>query len=162
RPKVDSFVLDWLLREPLRKVDFFEDVQGNVRIVTSLATELCKTSQTWFRLVAPVAEHVAQELMDSIRVPSLVKRRMLASRLTQMHRREVKGSEVPSVAIPKAEHVCSKCGSPIHGNRKICLSCWKKATPVYFAKGRKMAQSIEHRRKKSDTMRAQQLANREF
>lgn len=66
RPSVDSFVLDWLQREPLKKADFWEDRNGNCRIGSSLAVKLCSTADTWRRLVAPVAEYVASELWRDI------------------------------------------------------------------------------------------------
>jgi CRISPR-associated endonuclease Cas1 len=62
RPKCDAFVLNWLQSEPLRRSDFWEDRNGNCRIASSLAIKLCETSDTWRRLVAPLAEYVAQEL----------------------------------------------------------------------------------------------------
>ncbi len=55
RPKVDAFVLNWLQNEPLRKSDFWEDRNGNCRLVSALAIKLAQTSHTWSKLVAPVA-----------------------------------------------------------------------------------------------------------
>ena len=37
RPRCDAFVLDWLQRESLRKSDFWEDRNGNCRLVSALA-----------------------------------------------------------------------------------------------------------------------------
>src|SRR5439155_15988622 len=93
RPRgVDAFVLNWLQSEPLRRSDFWEDRNGNCRIVSSLAIKLCETSDTWRRLVAPVAEYVTQELWSSISRPtSSLARQGLATRLTQRNKREVKG-----------------------------------------------------------------------
>ncbi len=124
RPKCDAFVLDWLQSEPLCKSDFWEDRNGNCRIGSSLAIKLCETSDTWRRLVAPVAEYVAQELWSSISKPaSPLVRRLIATRLTQRNKREVKGSEVPRVKRPKPEHVCSGCGKAIRLERKHCANC---------------------------------------
>src|SRR5439155_22309295 len=89
RPKVDAFVLNWLQTENLRKADFWEDRNGNCRICTPLVIKLCETADTWRRLVAPVAEFVAQELWDSI--PCSPSTRALATRLTQSTKRTVKG-----------------------------------------------------------------------
>jgi CRISPR-associated protein Cas1 len=44
RPKVDTFVLDWIMREPFRKADFFEDTNGNCRLISALAIKLCETA----------------------------------------------------------------------------------------------------------------------
>src|ERR1035437_6860868 len=124
RPKVDAFVLNWLQSEPLRKSDFWEDRNGNCRIGSSLAIKLCETSDTWRRLVAPVAEHVAQELLSSISRPaSTLARQRIATRLTQRNKREVKGSDVPGVERPAPEHVCSGCGKTIRPERSNCANC---------------------------------------
>ncbi len=126
RPKCDAFVLDWLENEPLRRSDFWEDRNGNCRIGSPLAVRLCGTSDTWRRLVAPVAECVAQEIWSSASKPtspSRVSRQRIATRLTQRSKREVKGSEVPGVKRPKPEHVCSGCGKAIRPERKHCANC---------------------------------------
>jgi CRISPR-associated endonuclease Cas1 len=127
RPRgVDAFVLNWLQREPLRKSDFWEDRNGNCRIGSSLAIKLCETSDTWRRLVAPVAEYVAQVLWSSVakRSPSSESsRRLIATRLTQRTKREVKGSDVPTTKNPKPGHHCTDCGVPIKPRRSHCPSC---------------------------------------
>jgi CRISPR-associated endonuclease Cas1 len=122
---VDAFVLNWLQSEPLRKSDFWEDRNGNCRIASSLAIKLCETSDTWRRLVAPVAEYVAQELWSSTskRTSSSDARQLIATRLTQQNKREVKGSSVPEVRRPKPQHVCGGCGKPIKAERTQCASC---------------------------------------
>jgi CRISPR-associated endonuclease Cas1 len=125
RPRgVDAFVLNWLQSEPLRKSDFWEDRNGNCRIASSLAIKLCETADAWRRLMAPVAEYVAQETWASISRPvSSLARRGLATRLTQQNKREVKGREVPTTKKPKPEHVCSDCGVPIKPRRSHCPNC---------------------------------------
>ena len=117
RPKCDAFVLHWLQSEPLRRSDFWEDRNGNCRIASSLAIKLCETSDTWRRLVAPVAEYVAQEIWSSTSKAiskSKLTRQLIATRLTQRNKRTVKRSNVLEVKQPKPEHVCSGCGKPIN------------------------------------------------
>jgi len=124
RPKVDAFVLNWLQSEPLRKSDFWEDRNGNCRLVSALAIRLSETSDTWRKLVAPVAEHVARELWSSISRPaSTLALRPIATRLTQRTKREVKGSDVPLVKVPKPERVCYGCGKAIQGTSINCAEC---------------------------------------
>ncbi len=123
---VDAFVLNWLQSEPLRRSDFWEDRNGNCRIASSLAIKLCETSETWRKLVAPVAEYVAQALWSSVSNPassSKLAQRLIATRLTQRNKREVKGSNVPEVKQPKPEHVCNGCGKPIWAERNHCANC---------------------------------------
>ena len=126
RPKCDVFLLHWLQSEPLRRSDFWEDRNGNCRIASALAIKLCETSETWRKLVAPVAEYVAQALWSSVSKPassSKLAQRLIATRLTQRNKREVKGSNVPEVKQPKPAHVCSGCGKPIRAERNHCANC---------------------------------------
>src|SRR5207245_9105570 len=136
------------------KSDFFEHRNGNCRIVSSLAIRLCETSDTWRKLVAPVAEYVAQELWASISGPtSRLSHLLLATRLTQRNKREVKGSDVPAVNQPKPEHVCGDCGAPIRSDKKLCSKCAKAVIRVDFRAGRKSAQKPEFLAKRSATQR---------
>jgi len=124
RPKCDAFVLHWLQSEPLRKSDFWEDRTGNCRLVSSLAIRLSETADTWRKLVAPVAEYVAQELWSSISRPSsTLARQRVATRLTQRNKREVKGSDVPPIKIPKPERACRGCGKAVRGDSMNCSEC---------------------------------------
>src|SRR5436309_9781752 len=82
RPKVDAFVLDWLMREPLRRSDFFEERNGNCRLMGSFASRLGHTALTWGRFVAPHAEYVVRILWAAKPERKLGP----ATRLTQGHR----------------------------------------------------------------------------
>ena len=126
RPKVDAFVLNWLHSEPLRKADFWEDRNGNCRLVSALAIRLSETADTWRKLVAPVAEYVAQQIWSSVSKPTSTFKlapQLIATRLTQSRRRSVKGSDVPTVKAPKLDSVCSGCGKIVHRGRQNCKSC---------------------------------------
>jgi CRISPR-associated endonuclease Cas1 len=159
RPKIDAFVLDWFQREPLTRQSFWEDRNGNCRLASALAIRLSETADTWRKLVAPVAEYVAQELWSSISKPtSRLPRLLLASRLTQTHRRAVKGSTAPAVNQPKPEHVCRSCGAKIPKDTKLCSKCAKQATLKNFRVGRKNAQQPESLVKRSATQRRHRQA----
>src|SRR5882724_11291343 len=62
RPQVDSFLLDWLTKEPLRRQWFLEERNGNCRLMSSLATRLSESCTIWRRAVAPFAEGIALAL----------------------------------------------------------------------------------------------------
>jgi len=62
RPAIEAWLLDWLLREPLRRSDFIEGSDGNCRISSRLCSKLTETAPTWRKLVAPWAEYVAHSL----------------------------------------------------------------------------------------------------
>lgn len=161
RAGVDAFLLNWLQSEPFRKADFFEDRNGNCRLSSALAIKLCETADTWRKLVAPVAEHVAKEIWASIpKSSSTLARRTLATRLTQRNKREVKGSDVPAVTLPKVEHHCRDCGAQIPSDRERCARCSKRVTRVNFRAGRQAAQRPESLAKRSATQRMHKQAIR--
>ena len=155
RPKVDAFILNWLLTEPLRKADFWEDGRGNCRICSPLVIKLCETADTWRRLLAPVAEYVAEQLWSSASKPtsnSKIARKLIATRLTQSRKRSVKGSDVQPVKAPKPDSVCRGCGEILRMGRRYCQKCAVAATKENFDAGRKSAQTSEHLAKRASTM----------
>jgi CRISPR-associated endonuclease Cas1 len=163
---VDAFVLNWLQSEPLRRSDFWEDRNGNCRLASSLAIKLCETSDTWRRLVAPIAEHVAQEIWSSVSKPTSTSKlaaQLIATRLTQSRRRAVKGSDVPAVKAPKHERICPGCGATRREGRH-CHSCGREVSReelIESAKiGRLVAQSPKSQAKRSETQRRHRAAQR--
>ena len=62
RPDVDAFVLDWIKRGPLPRNHFFEQRDGNCRLMANFASTLSQTSSKWAQLVAPVVEWFAREV----------------------------------------------------------------------------------------------------
>src|ERR1700746_441743 len=56
RPQVDSSLLDRITREPLSRQWFFEQRDGNCRLMAPFAVRLSETAMTWRRAVAPIAE----------------------------------------------------------------------------------------------------------
>jgi hypothetical protein len=56
RPKVDAYVLDWVMSQPLKREWFFEQRDGNCRLMASFAIRLCETAVMWRHAVAPFAE----------------------------------------------------------------------------------------------------------
>jgi len=165
RPKIDAFVLDWVLREPLRKSDFWEDRNGQCSLSTALAVKLCETSDTWRRLINPWAEWLSLKLHESTisarshPSPNVVRP---ATRLTQSHRRAAKGSVVPAVAILKPEHVCSGCGKKISNRENRCLKCSAPVTRKNFTVGRKAALKPDALAKRAATQHERQEANRNW
>ena len=43
RPQVDAYLLDWILREPLKRQWFFEMPDGNCRLAASFTPQLSET-----------------------------------------------------------------------------------------------------------------------
>ena len=65
RPQVDAFLLDWIMREPLKRQWFFEMPDGNCRLTAPFTAHLSETAPMWGRAVAPFAEWVTRALWSS-------------------------------------------------------------------------------------------------
>jgi CRISPR-associated endonuclease Cas1 len=64
RPEVDLWVLDLAREGVFSPKDFFERRDGSVRIARRLALLIAEASPNWARAVAPVAESVANDLLN--------------------------------------------------------------------------------------------------
>ena len=96
RPAIEAWLLDWLMREPLRRSDFSEAADGNCRISSDLCSKLSETAPTWGKLVAPWAEYVAHSLYSGRSTQAAIVSG-LKTPLTQTHRREAKGGPAPTI-----------------------------------------------------------------
>jgi len=123
RAQVDAYLLDWITREPLKREWFFEQSDGNCRLMAELTVQLSKTAPMWGRAVAPLAEWVAGALWSkSARSP---RESAPPTRLTQRIKREAKGAPpLPSsIRAPRRENLCRGCGKTIQEGRTNCASC---------------------------------------
>jgi CRISPR-associated endonuclease Cas1 len=155
RPQVDAFLLDWITREPLKRSWFFEQRDGNCRLMSTLAIELSQTARRWGRAVAPLAEWVAHTLWSN---PQRSNGEALPpTRLTQRHKREAKGAQpLPKqVRDPRLPRLCRGCGKSIrseHGHCILCAAEGAKARMIVAAKiGRLVSHTPEARAKQSAT-----------
>jgi CRISPR-associated endonuclease Cas1 len=128
RPQVDAFLLDWITTQPLKREWFFEQPNGNARLMSSLTEKLAETAPTWARAVAPVAEWVAQALWSSAG-RSTSKDLTLPTRLTQRHRSEGRGSAfvMGTNPLPRREKICEVCGTEGIKSR-YCHACAVEAS----------------------------------
>jgi CRISPR-associated endonuclease Cas1 len=123
RPQIDAYLLDWITTQPLKREWFFEQRNGNARLMASLTEKLAETTPTWRRAVAPVAEWVAQALWNFSCNPAN-KKNPVATRLTQRRRSEGRGHEFVARKnpVPDRKRVCEVCGAEGVKNR-YCKSC---------------------------------------
>ena len=158
RPQVDAYVLDWLLSQPLRREWFFEQRDGNCRLMASFAIRLTETAQVWARAIGPVAEWIARQLWSTTqkRTQSILP----PTRLTQTHRREAKSiSSIPTAlaAPPRVENLCRGCGKTIMDGRNNCSNCAVGTATERFAEaariGRVASRSPEARAKHAESER---------
>jgi CRISPR-associated endonuclease Cas1 len=153
RPDVDAFVLNWLKRDPLPRSHFFEQRDGNCRLMALFASLLSQTAPNWANLVAPVAEWFARE----IGTPKSSRQPDLPARLTQRFRRQVKGGNpLPEVGSGfKPKRVCRGCGREIAYRASHCKSCVKGILSTQITEaaqvGRIAAQSPKAQRKRAAT-----------
>lgn len=89
RPQVDHFVLEWLRTSPLRRNWFFEERNGNCRLIGEFAERLSETSNLWRQALGPHAEWTARTLWSDTSHTS--RTRAPTTRLTQNRKREAKG-----------------------------------------------------------------------
>lgn len=145
RPEIDAYVLRWVTHEMLKREWFFEERDGNARLMGTFAARLCETLPTWGRAVAPIAELVARNLW--IAKPKVAsKYRPPATRLTQSHKREAKGaaSAVDVLTPPKPPTICRTCGASIKFGRIYCASCGVTASRECLIEGAKVGRVVAH------------------
>jgi CRISPR-associated endonuclease Cas1 len=166
RPQIDGYVLDWLTRQPVKREWFFEQRDGNCRLMAPLAVKLSETAPAWGRAVAPLAEWTAQALWDSIRKPPSGVQR-LPTRLTQQRRSEGRGAEFALAAshAPRPQSACISCGAST-GRGRHCLKCAKEVSGKKLTElakvGRVEAQAPEAQRKRSQTQQRHEAAKRKW
>ena len=162
RPMVDAYLLEWLRREAFRKEWFFEERDGNCRLMGPFATRLAETAPTWSRAVAPLAEWVARVLWKTTHRPG--RQAGPATRLTQHHRRQAKGADsTPSVKLPpRPPSVCRTCGVVVKAGRTYCVSCgitFSRESLIELAKlGRVAGHSPEARARQAEKQRQHNAA----
>jgi CRISPR-associated endonuclease Cas1 len=162
RPQVDGYVLDWILSQPLRREWFFEQRDGNCRLMASLAILLTETASVWARAIGPVAEWVARRLWSTTQ--KRTHSNLPPTRLTQTHRREVKGlaSAQAAPAAPRVENLCRGCGKTIRDGRVHCRNCGVTAATERLVNaariGRLSAHSPEALARQAESERLQAVA----
>jgi CRISPR-associated endonuclease Cas1 len=159
RPDVDAYVINQMLRRPLKRNWFFEERNGNCRLMADLASQLAETASTWARLAAPLAEWAVKEIASTTRTG----RPIPATRLTQNHKRALTGGTFIPISEPqlKRPKLCSVCGTEIQNRNNKCRSCLAEILPERLrglaSKGRLSSHSDNAEAKRSKT----RLANHE-
>jgi CRISPR-associated endonuclease Cas1 len=122
RPAVDAYVLR-LLEQPLKRDWFFEQRNGNCRLMASFTAQLSETSPMWARAIAPCAERITEQLWISIGKGARTDR-AIPTRLTQRRKIEGRGNrfELSVNPVPLAPKICEICGAEGVKNR-YCKSC---------------------------------------
>jgi CRISPR-associated endonuclease Cas1 len=155
RPLVDAYLLNWIRGETLKREWFFEERNGNCRLMGSFAIRLSETASTWAHAVAPFAEMVARTLWSTIR--KQVRHHRPATRLTQANRREARAVEFtpPPARLPHTQSFCRECGAEIGRGGRRCANCANAINTVGLIeaakKGRVAAQTEVAQTRRSET-----------
>jgi hypothetical protein len=157
RPDVDAFLFDWVCRVPFKRDWFFEQRNGNCRLMGEFASNLSETAQTWQRAVAPIVEWLARTLWEQS--PQMVGHRPPASRLTQSTKRSAQGGtpDLPSSRPIAHQNLCQNCGAPIMHKGIYCRLCNAEASKELYVEaatlGRKAALTADSQARRTETQR---------
>lgn len=162
RPQVDAYLVDWITRQPLNREWFFEQRDGNCRLMAPFAARLSETAQTWGRAVAPITEWVAHAFWSTIHKPDAP----FATRLSQGNKREAKGypSVSPANPAPQPESVCCVCGTSVSLRRNYCSECEATTTRAHIVEIAKIGRIASHapgpKSRRAETQRRHALAKK--
>jgi CRISPR-associated endonuclease Cas1 len=166
RPQVDAYVLDWILRQPLRKEWFFEQRDGSCRLMGQFANRLSETAPSWGQAVAPMTEWISRKFWSTI--PKREKEFSLATRLTQSHRRQAKGGlSFPAVKFETQTRTnCAGCGKEISSLHKNCESCAREHSSITLTEVAKLGRIATHspqaEARRAETMRRQMAGRKSW
>ena len=143
RPQVDAFLLDWIIKQPLRREWFFEQRDGSCRLMASFASRLSESSPAWRQILAPTAEWVSRMLWSTVRGHERHLRP--ATHLTQSHRRDAKGEPHPHVAVPpRPPRLCRTCGANVTAGYDRCASCKVSVCRQELVKAAEEGRTVSH------------------
>lgn len=165
RPDVDAYVLNWIARQPLKRSWFFEERNGNCRLMAELVSQLAETASAWARLVAPLAEWAVKEIASKTKTGRPTGP---ATRLTQNSKRALSGRAFAPEAqrSVKLPNMCGSCGEEIGDGHARCTRCTLVASAPRFAEaaseGRAASHTHKAESKRSQTQLAKHAARQEW
>jgi CRISPR-associated endonuclease Cas1 len=165
RPLVDAYLFDWMNRGPLRREWFFEQANGNCRLMGPFAAQLSETAGAWRRAVSPYAEQAAKIFWQGRSKKS--RYTFLPTRLTQTRRSLAKsGDLITNVAtVPKTDPRCPLCGANVTTGSLYCAKCVPAVNRENLLNQAKLgriathSQIAEARRSATQARQAQALRN---
>jgi hypothetical protein len=166
RPQVDAYLLAWLTQGSLKREWFFEQRDGNCRLMGAFAAKLSESASMWRSALAPFAEGIARALWSST-----PKRRTLESPptpLTQTRKRKarnVASTERPE-SVLQVPNICGLCGTGIAIACKYCRVCATTIRRENVRKASKLGRLETHKpqaqARRSETQRRQQAARKNW
>jgi CRISPR-associated endonuclease Cas1 len=123
RPKVDELLLKLVTTGQLRREWFFEQRDGNCRLMAQFAEKLSETAAMWRKEVATFAEWIARCLWES--KLTHLRSKAPATRLTQAHKSEGRAKLNGSLSeVNRARPIlCRACGQIRLSTSSVCGNC---------------------------------------
>lgn len=122
RPDVDAHVLRLLRARTFRAADFHDTRSGVCRLKPPLTTKLGETLPTWRKLIAPVAEQVAQMLIAD--KPSAWARRLSTPLTRANHAAARDAIRRQPAKRQRPKRTCKRCGGDLPNQGRVyCDSC---------------------------------------
>lgn len=123
RPKVDGLLLKLITTGQLRREWFFEQRDGNCRLMAPFAEKLSETSTMWRKEVGEFAEWIAKSFWAN--QMRQVRSQVPATRLTQTRKSEGRAKFDESVDETKRKRpiLCRVCGQIRFSTSAICGNC---------------------------------------
>jgi CRISPR-associated endonuclease Cas1 len=146
RPDVDAYVLDWITKHPLSRSWFFEQRDGNCRLMSGFAAQLSATASMWRAAISPVAEWISRALWSTLPKPS--RKLSPATRLTQSYRSVSKGGDgsSPEPSVVRLTRVCPVCGNSLKDSRsRTCRTCTAAVNRKNMIEAAKLGRVSTHR-----------------
>ena len=165
RPSVDAFLLEWIMRQPLRREWFFEQRDGSCRLMAPVAVRLSGSAPAWRHLLAPIAEWTSKVLWSTVRHNGRCT--SAPTHLTQSNRRDCKGlPHLRFVNPPKPPHLCRICGRNVTPGYDRCASCKVKVCTkelmLAAQKGRLTSHDPQAESKRAESRRRHAAALRDW
>lgn len=143
RPQVDAFLLDWIIKQPLRREWFFEQRDGSCRLMAPFAVKLSGSGPAWRQILAPITEWVSKVLWSTVRHNG--RRAPAPTHLTQSNRRDAKGlPHVRLVSLPRPQRLCRTCGAKVTEGYERCASCKVAVCIKELVKGAQKGRLASH------------------
>jgi CRISPR-associated endonuclease Cas1 len=167
RPLVDAYLLDWLTRGPLKRDWFFEQRDGNCRLMGSFAAKLSESAPIWRVAVATFAEGIALAIWSA--TSKKKRNENLSTPLTQTQKRQAKGSsvgEVKPALVLNPTTICTICGVKIKAAYKYCRACATTIRRENVMEASKLGRLKTHKpqaqARRAETQRRQQAARKSW
>jgi CRISPR-associated protein Cas1 len=166
RPQVDAYLLDWLVRGPLKRDWFFEQRDGTCRLMGSFAAKLSESAPLWRSAVATFAEGIALAIWSA--TSKKKRNENLSTPLTQSQKRQARGLsvEIKPASGANSVNVCGICGMKIKTAHKYCRSCATTIRRENVIKASKLGRLETHKpqaqARRSETQRRQQAARKSW